>query len=331
MPAFDFPWLLWALPLASLPFVALRRLNNRAIPFPLDAGPSLPRTLRQRLIWLPLFLRALAIAILIVAAAGPRWGAVRMTDETRGIAIEMVIDRSGSMSMDDLNYRAKRVSRLNAVKAIAKEFLLGNGADLKGRSGDAIGLISFAAHPQSLSPLVSHNEAVLARDIDSIQVAHGMEDATAIGDAIALAASRIRATEEARSISFRSKVIVLLTDGQENSGTRRIGDAAQLAARWNVRVYAIGIRPTPEGAEREDEIGYGLDALASATHGMAAMASDGAALHRIFTNIDRLEPNTIPATALNGGFHATAILLALAVLLLCAEIALSQTWLRINA
>jgi len=327
VPAFDYPWLLAALPIALLPLLLPVR-RTAAISFPIASAPEFPRTLRQRLAWLPDLMRALILTLLVFAAAGPHWGAVRMTDETRGIAIEMVIDRSSSMSMTDLTYKGNQTSRLDAVKTIAKEFLLGNGADLKGRSGDAIGLVSFAAHPQSLSPLVSHNEAMLARNIDAIDVARGMEDATAIGDAIALAAARIRVTEETRAISFRSKVIILLTDGQENWGVRKLGDAARMAARWNVRIYAIGIRPTPDGADREDQIGYGLDALASGTNGMSVMASDGAGLHRFFSNIDRLEPNTIPSTGLNSGFNAMTTALLLAFALICAEIAFRQTWLR---
>ncbi len=328
---FDHPWLLWAaLPLAALPLLALRiRAAARpSILFPFSATAVFPRTLRQKLMWLPDAMRAAAMALLVFAAAGPHWGAMRMTDETRGIAIELVVDRSGSMSLDDLVYKSRRESRLDVVKTIAKEFLLGNGSDLKGRSGDAIGLVSFAAHAQNLSPLVSHHEAMLARAIDSIETARGMEDATAIGDAVAVAATRIRSTEEERSITFRSKIIILLTDGQENAGARRIEDAARLAARWNVRVYAIGIRPSPEDSDSEDQIGYGLDTLASSTKGISVTARDAAGLRRFFADIDRLEPNEIPVTGLNGGFNATAVALVLACLMICAETALRQTWLR---
>jgi len=328
-PAFEYPRLLPAMALALLPLIPGRSKPLPAfVSFPIPGGAAFPRTLRQKMIWLPRLFRILALALLVFGAAGPHWGAVRMTDETRGIAIEMVIDRSSSMSLTDLEYRNRRSSRLDAVKAVSREFLLGNGSDLKGRSGDAIGLVEFAAHPQNLSPLVSHNEALLARKIDEVEVAQGMEDATAIGDAVAMAAARIRSTEEARAISFRSKIIVLLTDGQENSGSRQLGDAARLAARWNVRIYAVGIRPTPEGAEREDQIGYGLDALASATGGMAVVASDGAGLRQFFSAIDRLEPNTIPSTGLNGGFDATGISLITAFSLVCGETLLRLTWMR---
>ncbi len=326
MPAFDYPWLLLGLPLALLPMLFSR--PDAALAYTLQEMPAVAPTLRQRLIWLPGCLRVLGLALLVFAAAGPHWGAVRMTDETRGIAIELVLDRSGSMSLADLDYKTRRVTRLAAVKTIAKEFLLGNGDDLKGRSGDAIGLVSFAAHPQSLSPLVSHNESALSRNIDSIEIAHGMDDATAIGDAVALAASRIRVTEEARAIAFRSKIVILLTDGQENAGTLKSGDAARMAARWNIRIYAVGIRPMPEGATRENEIGYGLDALSSTTGGMAVMAGDSAGLRRFFAAIDRLEPNAIPATDLNGGLNASTLVLATALLFVSSEIVLRNTWMR---
>ena len=326
MPAFDHPWLLAALPLALLP--AFIRRTPAGLRYNLLAIPAIPRTLRQRLLPLLTFTRILVVVLLICAAAGPHWNAVRMTDETRGIAIELVIDRSGSMSLDDLEYNSKPHARLDVVKAISKEFLLGNGADLKGRSGDAIGLIAFAAHPQSLSPLVSHNETLLAHNIDSIEVAHGDEDATAIGDAIALAASRIRVTEQSRAISFRSKIIILLTDGQENWGTRRLGDAARIAAQWNISIYSVGIRPSPVDTGREDDISYGLDALSSVTNGVAVTANDTDGLRHFFATIDRLEPNTIPASDLNGGFNATLALCLTAFVLIAIEIILRQTWMR---
>lgn len=328
--AFDHPWLLCVLPLAALPLLTsrIRAASPQPISYPLFAAAVFPRTFRQKLTWLPDAMRAVSVILLVLAAAGLHWGAMRMTDETRGIAIELVVDRSGSMSLTDLGYKSRPESRLDVVKTIAKEFLLGNGSDLKGRSGDAIGLVSFAAHAQNLSPLVSHDEAMLARGIDSIEIARGMEDATAIGDAVAAAVSRIRSTEEERSVSFRSKIVILLTDGQENAGVRQIGDAAKMAARSNVRVYAIGIRPTPEDSDREDELGYGLETLASSTNGMSVTVRDTAGLRQFFADIDRLEPNEIPAMGLNGGFNATATVLVLACSMICAEVALRQTWLR---
>ncbi|HVW11236.1 MAG TPA: VWA domain-containing protein [Bryobacteraceae bacterium] len=299
--------------------------------FPLPAGIALPLTLRQKLSWIPGALRSLALALLGFAAAGPHWGAVRTSDETRGIAIELLVDRSSSMSLNDMRdnqaAESQAASRLDAVKRIAKEFLNGNGADLHGRPGDAVGLIAFAAHPENLSPMVSHNEERLSHDIDRIEIAQGSEDGTAIGDAISLAASRMRLAEQTRSTSFRSKVIVLLTDGQENGGTRRWPEAAQLAARWNIRVYAIGIRPSPD-AEHDETAEYSLDALAAATNGMSVIATDTASLRQFFATIDRLEPNTIPSTGLRGGFDATLPALLLALAAVCSEILLRETWMR---
>ena len=331
MLVFDHPWLLLSIAFAALPLLALLRVRTVGIGFPFPGPPErrlqarlpAPQTLRQKFGWLPDILRALALVFAGLAAAGPHWGSVRMTDETRGIAIELLVDRSSSMTLTDMRDTGPApLSRLEVVKKIAKEFL-------KGRSGDAIGLVSFAAHPQSLSPMVSHNETGLARSIDSIEVATGREDETAIGDAISLAASRIHQVEQTRAISFRSKIIVLMTDGQENGGTRRLGDAAQIAARWNIRVYAIGIRPTPEDTGREEEVGYGLDAVAAATNGMAVTASDGAGLRKFFATINRLEPNDIQVTGLNGGLNAAGAALLAAFALICCEIALRQTWMRV--
>jgi Ca-activated chloride channel family protein len=332
VPAFDHPWALAAILLAILPLAAFHRRSATAIAFPAPAGLVLPQTLRQKLFWMLHALRSLAFILLGFAAAGPHWGAVQTTDETRGIAMELLVDRSSSMSLDDMREDRdspdRAISRLDAVKRIAKEFLNGNGSDLRGRSGDAVGLIAFSAHPQNLSPMVSHNEGVLSRDIDHIEIAEGSEDGTAIGDAISLAASRIRLAEQTRSTSFRSKVIVLLTDGQENGGTRRLPEAAQFAARWNIRVYAIGIRPMPD-KERDEDAAYSLDTLAAATNGMSVVATDSAGLRKFFATIDRLEPNTIPSTGLRGGFDATLPALLLAFAAVCAESLLRETWMRV--
>jgi Ca-activated chloride channel family protein len=318
--AFDYPWLLLGL-LLAIPIA--RRGKVPSVSLPLLDAIALPRTLRQQLLWIPTALRTLAIASLILAAAGPHWGASRITDQTKGRAIELVVDRSSSMSWDDMTLNGHRASRLSTVKQIAGEFL-------KHRAGDAIGVIAFAAHPQNLSPLVSHREASLAHTIDSIEIARGPEDATAIGDAIVLAASRLRSAEQARGAVFPSKVVIVLTDGQENAGTRRLGDAAQFAASLNIRVYAVAIRPTPTGAQTAEELRDNLASLASTTNGQSVAANDTAALRDFFAEIDRLEPNTIPAETLDGGSNLVPLMLAMALLLIAAEFTLRETWLKIT-
>lgn len=151
MPVFEHPWLLLITLLALLPLTPLQRARHAAIAYPLTPGFAIPRTRRQKLLWIPDTLRALVLALLGLSAAGPHWGAVRTTDETRGIAIELLVDRSSSMALadmsDQLSPGAPAISRLQAVKRIAKEFLNGNGFDLKGRSGDAVGLIAFRPIP----------------------------------------------------------------------------------------------------------------------------------------------------------------------------------------
>ena len=115
---------------------------------------------------------------------------------------------------------------------------------------------------------------------------------------------------------------------QENGGTRRLPEAAQLAARWNIRVYAIGIRPMPD-KEHDENAAYSLDTLAAATNGMSVTATDTAGLRRFFATIDRLEPNTIPSTGLRGGFDATIPALLLAFAAICSETLLRESWMRV--
>ncbi len=323
MPAFDYlafdhAWLLCLLPLALI-----RRRAPRHALLPLTGLAGIPRTFRQKLLWLPQALGTAAIALLILAASGPHLGASRITDETRGIAMELVVDRSSSMSVADMLYHDRRMSRLDVVKDVAKAFLMR-------RSGDAIGLIGFAAKPQNFSPLVSHHEAALARTLDSMEVAHGMEDSTAIGDAVALAAARIRLTEQSRAIAFRSKIIILLTDGQDNDSRITLAEAARLAANGNIRIYSVGIRPSSEGEQSDDAIRSSLGTLSASTQGLSVLATDGDGMRKFFKDIDRLQPNLIPAEGLAGGWSAGPAAILLALLLTAARIALRETWLRVS-
>jgi len=330
MPRFEWPWALALLPL--LPVLAWR-LRGRggapsAVVFP-RAGEAarLARSRRQRWIRLPVFLRIFALAILIVAMARPEWGARTVRDISRSIGIQVVIDRSGSMSADDLVYEGQRRTRLEVVQRVSDEFIFGNGNDLKGRPADMVGLIAFAVFPSTLCPLTLAHEH-LRPVLYGITVASGFENGTAIGDALALAAARFQATEAAAGGQFKSKVIVLLTDGENNSGARTVPEAADLARQWGVRVYAIGIRPSTGRNDYDEMVQYGLHALASETGGAAFTVHDGSELRAIYAHIDRLERNEVRVARMVDGRDAFFPVVSLALMFLLAEAALGQTWLR---
>ncbi len=330
MPSLQWPWVLAGLLALPLLIWRYRSPGRRtpAIRFSQVAGAaSLPCSRRLSWMWLPTAMRILALGILIVAIARPHWGARRVRDISRSIGIQVVIDRSGSMSAPDLVYQGRNRSRLDVVKRISEEFIFGNGGDLKGRPADMVGLIAFAAFPATLSPLTLTHEH-LRPVLWSVDVADGVENGTAIGDAIALAAARFQTTEGTAAGQFKSKAIVLLTDGENNSGARTVPDAAALAREWGVRVYAVAIRPPGNRDPYEQMVQYDLHTLADETGGAAFTARDGSELQAIYRRIDQLQRNEVQVSKLVEGRDAFNALTLTALALLLAESLLTHTWLR---
>jgi len=271
------------------------------------AGGSWRRTLSA----LPQAFRIIALCLFVVALARPQRGAERIRDISRGIAIEMVIDRSSSMGAE-MRYRGRNVTRLDAVKRVFTDFVDGDTGELPGRPNDLIGMISFARYADTVCPLtLSHG--TLREVLKNVQlVEQRPEDGTAIGDALALAAARLNTAEESlsrkigeeQSYEIKSKIVILLTDGENNAGQRSVEDAAELAAKWGVKVYAIGVGEdralrTPFGilnapkAPGVDDAA--LRAVAEKTGGIYRLAVDAASLIDVYREIDELEKSEIQA------------------------------------
>lgn len=273
-----------------------------SVAVPAGIGPSL----RYRLAWLPSALKLLALALLVVALARPREGTEQVVDVSRGIAIEVVVDRSGSMAAP---IGGGGPTRLDAVKQAVARFVHGDGAGLTGRPNDLVGLVTFARYPETVLPLtLSHG--TLDGFLSGVEVVTDRgEDGTAIGDALALAAARLRTAEEALGsrddYEIKSKAIILLTDGSHNAGARTPAQAAELAAGWGIKVYAIGIGVgapeqtvrTPLGTFRlpagQPVDAAALQALAERTGGLFRMAEDAESLAAIYREIDRLETSEV--------------------------------------
>jgi Ca-activated chloride channel family protein len=254
---FASPWAF--LVLVMLPVVLLylsRRGRGGSLLFSSVASAQRAgQSLRRRLAGLPVAVRTLALVLLVIALARPQMGREKVKDVTKGVAIQMVIDRSGSMGAE-MDYRGRRLNRLEVVKGVFEEFLVGNDETLRGRPNDLVGMISFARYADTMAPLTLGHGALL-RFLESVQlVQRKSEDGTAIGDALALAAARLRTAEEdltrfasesgGKEYEIKSKIIILLTDGQNNFGRRTPLEAADLAAEWGIKVYAIGVG-TEEG------------------------------------------------------------------------------------
>jgi Ca-activated chloride channel homolog len=326
---FKWPWAMLAILL--LPYLGWRlrrfRHGSPAILFPsIAADASMTQPFRQRWIQLPNTLRLLALALLIAASAGPLWDLKPARQIANSIGIQMLVDRSSSMASKDMFYQGQWQSRLDVVKKISHDFIFGAGRELKGRPSDMIGLITFAADPITLCPLTLTHE-VLEPALSSIQVAEGEQDGTAIGDAVALAAARFELVESKQSGQMKSRVIILITDGENNLGARSVAEAAALARQWAVRVYAIALRPTAQG-DYEQQILDQLELLSIETSGSARVASDGSALRAIYTEIDTLEKTDVNVIARETHWGAFSFLILTSMTLLAVEVLLNQTWMR---
>ncbi|MAY74019.1 MAG: aerotolerance regulator BatA [Phycisphaerae bacterium] len=300
-----------------------------------------PRGWRTRLMWLPRVLRALSLAAVAVAIARPQTITGEVRTRTEGIAIQLVVDRSSSMN-EPMKMDGAELTRMEVVKRVAKSFVMGDEASgLGGREGDLIGMISFAKYADTVCPLVREHET-LSDLIEKLRTAViRSEDGTAIGEAVALAAARLRHAEDevAASVtddradddtpnefSIASKAIVLLTDGQNNQGEIDPLAAARLAADYGIRVYAIGIgggrmielpgfsrRVGPSVDERT------LRQIAEITGGRYWLAEDAETLREIYAEIDDLETTEIESSVATNTEERFAPYAAAGLGLVCLE------------
>jgi Ca-activated chloride channel family protein len=259
-----------------------------------------PRSARARLATLPALLLAAAVLALAVALAGPRTGSATSRLHREGIAIAMVVDRSGSMQARDFVSGNTSVSRLDVVKDVFRTFVIGEGA-VGGRPDDLVGLVVFARYADGLCPLTLDHGNLLSILSDVEIVTEQAEDGTAVGEGLALAVERLRGVEAS------SKVALLLTDGVNNVGDIDPLQAADLAAQHGIKVYTIGagttgFAPVPvqvPGGQTVLRQAYvqideqTLQQIAQRTGGRYFHASDARGLAEVIEEIDRLERSEI--------------------------------------
>ena len=347
MYRFESPWMFLLLALIPVAVYLQRRAGMRGtLRFSSTADARrLGKSWRQRLMLVPIAIRVLALTALVIALARPQMGVERVVDISRGIAIEMVVDRSSSMSAE-FRHRMQTVNRLDVALRLFEDFTQGaNG--LGGRPSDLIGLITFARYADTICPLtLDHN--TLVGFLPTVKLVQRQdEDGTAIGDAVALAAARLNTAEEALSrqagetneYEIKSKVIILLTDGENNAGKRTVEEAAKLAASWDIKIYAIGIGGqsattirTPLGSYTVP-MGQGVDegalkTLAETTGGLCRIADDAEALESVYEEIDRLEKSEIESTRFTDYREQFPPFALAGLMLLALEVALSSTLFR---
>ncbi|HEX6065399.1 MAG TPA: VWA domain-containing protein [Longimicrobiales bacterium] len=285
------PWLLLLLLLIPAWIIWQRRRGERALVFSRASVLSALTTKRAgHLARLPERLRGLALTLLIVALAGPRTGSSVVDIDAEGVAIVLTLDISSSMLAEDLS----PTNRMEVARATAREFV-------QRREYDRIGMVAFAGEALTQVPITIDYD-VLLESLHQLQAGSGMlEDGTAIGTAIATAANRLR------RVDGKSRVILLVTDGENNRGEIDPLTAARAAAAYGIKIYTVGIGT--EGVARVPVargpfgVQYAtlpvhidetlLTQIAEMSGARYYRAQTREALQRIFAEIDRLEKSTV--------------------------------------
>ena len=343
--SFNSPWVFLFIPIAAAVFVLIifrsRRKNGILFSAAYPAALEI-KSFRQRLLWLPPLLVFIGILLLITALARPRQRLDETRKVTNGVAIEFVIDRSGSMAAEIEN-GSRLERRIDIVKRNLLDFIEGDGKSLSGRPDDLIGLIAFARYADTLAPL-SLSHGVLSGFTEGLDVVTSREeDGTSIGDALALAAARLKSAAEnndpEKGYAITSRIIILLTDGENNAGEYSPREAAELAAKWGIKIYTIGFggtayfemdslfgsRRVPVGAAVEEQT---LSAIAELTGGEYFSADSAEEMAAVYEAIDQLEKTEIVSYT-QYKYRELFVNIALAgIILTAAGIILDSTFLR---
>ena len=332
MPGLDFanPWFL--LLLLAIPVLAYLHGRKGGAPSVVFSSTRPMRELGRRAVSkagkILSALIFLALATWIVALARPRLGESITHTQASGIDIVLALDVSRSMLAKDFRIGAQRASRIEAIKKVTREFI-------ESRPNDRIGIVAFAGRPYLVSPLTLDHDWLL-ENLDRVKVGL-VEDGTAIGSAIASASNRIR-TKQAES-----KVLVLLTDGDNNAGRITPIAAAEAAKTLGIRIYTIGagtrgLAPYPVGRDmfgntvfRNVPVDFdekSLEEIAKIGNGRYYRATNTKSLQEIFAAIDELEKSIIDFTQYKKYTDLFHWFAGAGTLLLSVQLVLGQTVLR---
>jgi Ca-activated chloride channel family protein len=237
-------------------------------------------------------MRWLALALLIVAFARPQFGHGQAKVTASGVDIVIALDLSGSMAAEDFELNRQPANRVMMAKDVISKFV-------KKRASDRMGLVAFAGRAYIASPLTLDHDFLL-QNLDRLDLGL-IEDSTAIGSAISTALNRLR------DVKSKSKIVILMTDGQNNAGKVPPLTAAEAAQALGVKVYTIGVgtrgvapMPTtdPFGRKRYVQVQVDIDEdtlqkIADLTGGKYFRADNANALRSIYGEIDRLEKTEV--------------------------------------
>lgn len=287
-----------------------------------DGVRRVPRSMKYYLRHLPIVLRSLAVILIAVALARPQSAEHNSNSTTEGIDIVMSVDVSGSMLARDFT-----PDRLGAAKEVASNFIMD-------RPNDRIGLVVFAGESFTQCPLTTDKRSLLSL-LGSVK--SGMiDDGTAIGNGLATAVNRLRESQA------KSKVIILLTDGVNNSGQIAPLTAAEIAQSYGIRVYTVGVGTMgmapypaidmwghltfqPMKVEIDEKM---LTEIAEMTGGKYFRATDNRRLKDVYDEINQLERSRVEVENFTHYQERFTLFAILALVLLIGEFVLRQTWLR---
>jgi Ca-activated chloride channel family protein len=273
-------------------------------------------------------LRWFVLGVFIVALAQPRLSKSTTEVKASGIDIVAALDLSGSMISEDFVVNGGRVNRVNMAKSVLKDFI-------DRRPNDRIGLVVFAAQAFIATPLTLDHD-YLQENLARLEIGTINSDATAIGDALTTAINRLR------DLKAKSKIIILATDGQNNSGKVDPLVAADAAAALGVKIYTVGIgeqgmapMPVFMGGQK---VGYQnepvdvdedtLQKIADKTGGKYYRADNAEKFQKIYAEIDKLEKTEAVINKYTEYKELFAWLVAGGLALLLLEIVLGQTAFR---
>jgi len=318
----DFLFLLLVIPvLVAWYFYRRRKYNADLQVSSTEAFASVGRNLKYFLHHGLFVLRLLAIILLIVALARPQTSLSRQDVSVEGIDLVIALDVSGSMLAMDF-----KPDRLEAAKDVAMEFI-------DGRPNDRIGLVIFSGETFTQCPLTTDHAVLknLFRDIHSGMI----DDGTAMGDGLATAVNRLRGSKAV------SKVIILLTDGNNNMGSLDPRSASEIAKLYGIRIYTVGIGTmgqapypvqTPFGMQTQMmEVKIDeplLMEIAKATDGKYFRATNNAKLRAIYKEIDKMEKSKIDVTEFRKKKEEFLPLVLVAFILLGIEVLLRYVYLK---
>jgi Ca-activated chloride channel family protein len=278
----------------------------------LGAAARAGRTWRVRAErWLPA-LRVVGVALLILALARPQRGEASTTTETEGIDIVLAYDVSSSMTQPFGGTR----TRLDAAEEVLTGFV-------ERRTNDRVGLVAFQGTSITLSPLTTDYTA-LVQSVESAALLQ-LADGTAIGSALGESVNVLRGSNAA------TRIIILLTDGENNAGNVPPLSAARIAERLGARVYTVGVVGGPlfsQGRQAANVDEESLRSIADVTGGTYSRATDPATLEQVYADIDALEKSRIEGRTLTRFDDIAPYFLAAAAAAFALEIALRASLFR---